>query len=181
MDLEEVPIKEEMIKYLVSLRIPDIFEELKSSFLQRIDENYANTDTFPQYEIFENFTDWQIQGGECRKIQVTRVSQCIQRSVQYLKTCAYPWDFHSLRIGDNIEPNPFSQVFSHERIGNFETDNNQEVIKQHAEWFHEFGNLRLVEKIQILNKMNDLQGHPKALKFAINQNALITISVLSPN
>jgi len=49
LDLEEVPIKEEMIKYLVSLRIPDTFEELESSFLQRIDDNYANTDTFPQY------------------------------------------------------------------------------------------------------------------------------------
>lgn len=81
LDLEEIPIKEEMIKYLLSLRIPDIFEELESSFLQRIDENYANTDTFPQYEIFENFADWRIQEGECRKIQVSRVSQCIQRSL----------------------------------------------------------------------------------------------------
>lgn len=81
LDLEEIPIKEEMIKYMLSLRIPDIFEELESSFLQRIDENYANTDTFPQYEIFENFADWRIQEGECRKIQVTRVSQCIQRSL----------------------------------------------------------------------------------------------------
>lgn len=53
LDLEEIPIKEEMKKYLVSSRIPDIFEELESCFLQRIDENYANTDTFPQYEIFE--------------------------------------------------------------------------------------------------------------------------------
>nr|AXB54821.1 polyprotein [Pinus nigra virus 1] len=181
LDLEEIPIEEPMIKYLVSLKIPDIFEEIESAYLQRIDENYANTDSFPQYEIFENFADWKIQGGECRKTQVTRVSQCIQRTVQYLKTYAYAWDFHSLRMRDNIEPNPFSQVFSHEKIGTIETDNNQEVIKQHAEWFHEFGNLRLVEKIQILRKMDDLQGHPKALKFAINQKALITISVLNSN
>ncbi|MCY6524949.1 hypothetical protein OYG11_12140, partial [Actinobacillus pleuropneumoniae] len=77
-------------------------------------------------------------------------------------------DFHSLRMRDNIEPNPFSQTFSHETIGNSESGNNQELIKQHVEWFHEFGNLRLAEKIQILNKMDSLQGQPKALKFAIN-------------
>ena len=37
LDLEEIPMTEDMIKYLVSLKIPDIFEELKASFLQRID------------------------------------------------------------------------------------------------------------------------------------------------
>jgi len=86
-----------------------------------------------------------------------------------------------LRIRDNIEPNPFAQAFSHKRIGSLETGNNHELIKQHAEWFHEFGNLRLIEKLQILNKLDGLQGQPKALKFAINQKALVTISVLSPN
>ena len=181
LDLEEIPIKEEMVKYLVSLKIPDIFEELESAFLQRIDENYANTDSFPQYEIFEGFADWEIRGAKCTKIPSTRISQCIQRTVQYLKTFSYPWDFHSLRIRDNIEPNPFNQIFSYEKIGNFETGNNQELIKQHAEWFHEFGNLRLTEKVQILKKLDELQGQPKALKFIINQKALITISVSHPN
>lgn len=55
------------------------------------------------------------------------------------------------------------------------------MIKQHAGWFNEFGNLRLTEKIQILQKMDDLQGEPKALKFIINQKALVTISVISSN
>jgi len=107
LDLEEIPIKEELIKFLVSLKILDIFEELEASFLQRVDENYAVTDRFPQYEIFENFADWEIK-GVCRKIQVTRVSQCIQRSVQYLRTFAFPWDFHSLRLRKSIDPNPFA-------------------------------------------------------------------------
>jgi len=48
----------------LSLRIPDIFEELEASFLQRNDENYAPNDTFPQYE---NFADWEIKRGFCRK------------------------------------------------------------------------------------------------------------------
>lgn len=81
LDLEEIPIKEELTKFLVSLKIPDIFEELEASFLQRVDENYAVTDTFPQYEIFKNFADWEIREGMCRKKQVTRISQCIQRSL----------------------------------------------------------------------------------------------------
>jgi len=53
MDLEEIPIKTEVEKFMLSLKIPDIFEELEASFLQRYDENYAVSDTFHQYEIFE--------------------------------------------------------------------------------------------------------------------------------
>jgi len=55
------------------------------------------------------------------------------------------------------------------------------MIKQHARWFNEFRNLRLTEKIQILQKMDDLQGEPKALRFIFNQKALVTISVISTN
>lgn len=67
MVLEEIPIKQELEKFIVSLKIPDIFEELEASFLQRYDENYVVSDTFPQYEIFEGFADWEIRGGVCRK------------------------------------------------------------------------------------------------------------------
>ena len=63
LDLEDIHIKQEFVKYLWTLRIPDIFDELDAAYLQRIDENYAGTDTFPQYEIFENFADWEIQEG----------------------------------------------------------------------------------------------------------------------
>lgn len=91
--------------------------------------------------------------------------------MQYLRTFSYPRDFHSLRLREGIDPNPFAQVFSHEIIEEIKTSNNQEIIKQHAEWFHGFGNLRLVGKLQILNKMNDLQGQPKVLKFVINKKA----------
>lgn len=48
------------------------------------------------------------------------------------------------------------------------------MIKQHAD-------LKLIEKLQILNKMDDLQREPKALKFVINQKALVTIIARSPN
>lgn len=108
MDLEEIHIKRELENFIVSLKILDIFEELEASFLQRYDENYAVSDTFPQYEIFEGFADWEIRGGFCRKKPTTRVSQCIQRTLHYLRTFSYPWDFHSLRLRESIDPNPFA-------------------------------------------------------------------------
>lgn len=49
LDLEAIPIKVDLERYLRSLRIPDIFEALEASFLQRNDENYAPSDTFPQF------------------------------------------------------------------------------------------------------------------------------------
>ena len=181
LDLETIPFKPEVEKYILSLKIPDIFEELEASFLQRIDENYAANDTFPQYEIFEGFADWEIKDGFCRKKPTTRISQCIQRTMQYLRALSSPWDYHSLRLRESINPNPFAQVISHERIREIETSNNQEMIKQHARWFNEFGNLKLSEKLQVLKKMDDLQGEPKALRFMINKKYLVTISVISPN
>lgn len=74
MDLKEIPIKNKLEKFIVSLKIPDIFEELEPSFLHRYDENYVVSDTFLQYEIFEEFDDWEIKGGLCRKNPTTRVS-----------------------------------------------------------------------------------------------------------
>ena len=47
LDLEYIQIKKYLLKYLWTLRIPDIFDELNAAYLQRIDENYAGTDTFP--------------------------------------------------------------------------------------------------------------------------------------
>ena len=158
LDLETFPFKPEVEKYIISLKIPNIFEELDASFQQRFDENYAPNDTSPQYEIFEGFADWEIKDGSCRKKPTTRISQCIQRTLQYLKTFSSPWDCHSLRLRESITPNPFAQVFSHQQIRKIKTSNNEEMIKQHAGWFNEFGNLRLTEKIQILQKMDDLQG-----------------------
>jgi len=90
LDLEAIPIKRELEKYLLSLKIPDIFKELEAYFLQRFDENYAANDTFPQYEIFENFVDWEIKEGFCRKRPSIRTSQCIQRTLQYLRTFSSP-------------------------------------------------------------------------------------------
>jgi len=101
--------------------------------------------------------------------------------LQYLRTFSSPWDYHSLKLRESITPNPFAQVFGHERIREIQTNNNEEMIKKHAGWFNKFGNLRLTKKIQILQKMNDLQGELKALRFIINQKALVTISVISSN
>lgn len=67
-----------------------------------------------------------------------------------------PISQNNLRLRESIYPNLFAQVFSHERIGEIETSNNEEMIKQHAGWLHEFGNLKLAEKLQILQKMDDL-------------------------
>ena len=96
LDLEAIPIKADLERYLRLLRIPNIFEELEASFFQRNDENYAPNDTFPQYEIFENFADWEIKGGFCIKNPSTRTSQCVQRTLQYLRTFSSPWDYQSL-------------------------------------------------------------------------------------
>jgi len=63
LDLEAILFKLEVEKYILSLKIPDIFEELEASFLQKFDENYAPNDTFPQYEIFEGFASWEIKDG----------------------------------------------------------------------------------------------------------------------
>lgn len=91
LDLETIPFKPKIEKYILSLKIPDIFEELEADFLQRFDKNYAPNDTFPQYEIFEGFSAWEIKDGFCRKNPTTRISQCIQRTLQYLKTFSSPW------------------------------------------------------------------------------------------
>lgn len=67
LDPETIQVHDNIERYILSLRIPDIFDELEASFLQRFDENYAANDTFPQYEIFENFADWEIREDLCRR------------------------------------------------------------------------------------------------------------------
>lgn len=67
LDLDEINITERVGRFLKSLRILDLFEEIDAAFLQRNDENFAGTDSFPQYELFEPFADWEIKNGCCRK------------------------------------------------------------------------------------------------------------------
>ena len=107
LDLEAIPIKSNLEKCLLSLKISDIFEELETYFLQRFDENYAPNDTFPQYEIFENFADWEIKEGFYKKKPSTRTSQCIQRTLQYLRSFSSPWDYQSLQFREIISLKPF--------------------------------------------------------------------------
>jgi len=112
LDLEEINMTEGVQRFLVSLRIPDLFEELEAAFLQRPDENYAAIDSFPQYELFQPSADWEIKNGRCQKEMCVRSSQCVERSLQYLRTFLAPWDHHSLEFRKSVEPNPFAQLFS---------------------------------------------------------------------
>ena len=79
-----------------SLRIPDLFEEIDVAFLQRNDENFAGIDSFPQYELFEPFADWEIKNGCYRNKPQMRASQCVERTLQYLGAVSAPWDYQSL-------------------------------------------------------------------------------------
>jgi len=110
-----------------------------------------------------------------------RSSQCVQITLQYLRTFSSPWDYQSLRLGEEISPNPFTQIFCHEIIGEIKTSNNIERIKQLALWFKDFGMLKLVEKRHVLQQLDELQDEPKVLHFMINQTTLITISIISRN
>ena len=52
MDLDEINMNDRVERFLRSLRIPDLFDEIEAAFLQRNDEKFAGTDSFPQYELF---------------------------------------------------------------------------------------------------------------------------------
>lgn len=108
LDLEEINMNELVEHFLKSLRIPDLFEELDTAFLQQVDENFVATDSFPQYELFQPFADWEIKNGRCQKKVQVRASQCIERTLQYLRTFSEPWDYQSMEFRNPIVPNPFS-------------------------------------------------------------------------
>lgn len=55
------------------------------------------------------------------------------------------------------------------------------MIKQLALSFKEFGNLKLIEKRQVLQQLNELQGELKVLRFMINETTLITINIVAGN
>src|SRR5690606_18255240 len=117
LDLEEINMHEQVERFLKSLRIPDLFEELEAAFLQSNDENFAGTDSFPQYELFAPFADWEFKGGRCQKKVQVRASQCVERTLQYLRTFSSPWDYQSMEFRNPIIPNPFSQVYETESMG----------------------------------------------------------------
>ena len=90
LDLEEINMNQQVERFLKSLRIPDLFEELEVAFLQINDENFAGIDSFPQYELFAPFADWEFKDGRCQKKVQVRASQCIERTLQYLRTFSSP-------------------------------------------------------------------------------------------
>lgn len=119
--------------------------------------------------------------GFCIKKQTIRTSQCVQRTLQYLRTFSSPWDCYSIRLREILLPNPFAQVFCHENMEITNVADKIELVKQITLWFKEFGKLKLIEKTQILLKNDEKQGEPKVLKFVINQKAFIMISIVSGN
>ena len=107
-DLDEINMTERVGMFLKALRILDLFEELDVAFLQRNDEKFVGIDSFPQYELFEPFVDWEIKNGHRQKKPQRRASQCVERTLQYLRTFSTPWDYKSLEFINHIIPNPFA-------------------------------------------------------------------------
>jgi len=153
LDLDEINIIERVGGFLKSLRIPDLFEELDAAFLQRNDENFAGTYSFPRYELFEPFVDWEIKDGRFQKKPHTRASQCVERTLQYLRTFSTPWDYQSLEFRNPIVPNPFAHLYGPDRVATSVIANNQEEIKKITLWLKEFHSLRLPEKLSMIQTL----------------------------
>ena len=68
LELDMVATRREVGLFSISLRIPDFLGELSAAYLQNPYENYAAGHTFPQYEIFEDFADWEFKNGRCQKV-----------------------------------------------------------------------------------------------------------------
>lgn len=134
LDLDEINMNEGVQRFLTSLRIPDLFEEIDAAFLQRNDENYVGTDSFPQYELFEPFADWEIKNGRCTKKPQVRASQCVEITLQYLRTFSTPWDYQSLEFINPIVPNPFAQIYGPERLDESILADNTEEVKKITLW-----------------------------------------------
>ena len=181
LDLEEVNMNGLVERFLKSLRIPDLFEEIEAAYLQQPDENFASTDSFPQYELFQPFADWEIKDGRCRKKVQLRASQCVLKTLQYLRTFADPWDYHSMEFRLPIEPNPFAQLYGIDSMQESTLVNNPEQIKKVSKWLQEFHSLKLPEKISLLKTLERMQGRWGMLRLIINQKSLITISISSGN
>ena len=179
LDLEEVNMNEGVLKFLQSLRIPDLFEELDAAFLQQPEENFVSTDSFPRYELFQPFADWEIKNSRCQKKVQLRASQCVMRTLQYLKTFTEPWDYQSMEFRNPIEPNPFAQMYGTDSVLESTLSENLEQIKKISMWLREFHSLKLPEKISMIKTLEPMQGRHGVLRLIINQKALITISVSS--
>ena len=74
LELDMVATRREVGLFLISLRIIDFLKELSTMYLQNPNENYAAGHTFPQYEIFEDFADWEFKNGKCQKVVSERIS-----------------------------------------------------------------------------------------------------------
>ena len=107
-----------------------------------------------------------------------RASQCVERTLQYLRTFSTPWDYQSLELIYPISPNPFAQIYGPERIYESVLADNTEEVKKVSLWLKEFSNLKLPEKLSMIRKLEVLQGKHKVIKLLINKKALITISVM---
>lgn len=154
---------------------------MEASYLQRRDLDYIHLDTFPQYEIFEPFVDWEIKDGYCNKKQIEIKSQCVERTLQYIKIFSMPWDFNSLEIRNAIEPNLFSHVFANQFSEGSAFSENKDEVNRVFGWLKEFPMQKLAEKIHNIKKLIELQGKHHVLKFSVNQKALIIVGVSSRN
>ena len=62
LDIDKINMSEKVERFLKTMRIPDLFDELEAAYIQRNDEHFEGTDTFPQFELFETFADWEFKG-----------------------------------------------------------------------------------------------------------------------
>lgn len=150
LDLEEVNIEEGVLRFLQSLRIPDLFEELDATFRQQPDESFISTYSFPQYELFQPFADQEIRNGRCQKKVQLRASQIVERMLQYLRTFTEPWDYQSMEFRNPIEPNLFAQMYGRESVLESILAENLEQIKKVSMWLQEFHSFKLPEKISLI-------------------------------
>lgn len=181
LDLAEVNMNGLVERFLKTLRIPDLFEEIEAAYLQQPDENFVSTDSFPQYESFQPFADWEVKHGRCQKKIQVRASQCVMRTLQYLRTFTEPWDYQSMEFRKPIDPNPFAQMYGKDSILQSTLANNPDQIKKISRWLQDFHSLKLPEKISLIQTLEPMQGRRGVIRLVINQKALITISVSSRN
>ena len=86
-----------------------------------------------------------------------------------MRTFSTPWSYKNLELRDPIVPNPFSQLYGADQSVETLIADNMDEVKKLTIWLKDFPNLRLYEKINMINTLEKCQQNCGAIKLIINQ------------
>ena len=108
-----------------------------------------------------------------------RISQCVERTLMYIKCYGVPWDFQSSEIQEVISPDPLMQLYTTEQASLLRIANNQEKTAKLWQWCLEYPRSKLHDKRQFISKIEESIGESTTLKLIVNNNAFVTTIVSS--